>query len=110
MNNNRRRKNSNNLKNKNFIEAFINAVSGIVYGFKTQRNLKIQLVIAIIVILIGVRLELNKTDFIVIIFSIMFVFVTLLGFNDKVMKLVVQVVVTVANYIFSKFLVFNKDI
>ena len=40
--------------------------------------------------------------------GIMFVFVTLLGFNDKIMKLVVQVVVTVANYIFSKFLVFKK--
>ena len=40
--------------------------------------------------------------------GIMFVFVTWLGFNDKIMKLVVQVVVTVANYIFSKFLVFNK--
>lgn len=40
--------------------------------------------------------------------GIMLVFVTILGFNDKVMKLVVQVVVTVANYIFSKFLVFNK--
>ena len=76
MNNKRRRKNSNNLKNKNFIEAFINAVNGIVHGFKTQRNLKIQLVIAIIVILVGVRLELNKTDFIAIIFSIFLVFVT----------------------------------
>ena len=40
--------------------------------------------------------------------GIMFVFVTLLHCNDKIMKLVVQVVVTIANYIFSKFLVFNK--
>ena len=41
--------------------------------------------------------------------GIMFVFVTLLGFNDKIIKLVVQVVVTVANYVFSKFFVFKKD-
>lgn len=40
--------------------------------------------------------------------GIMLVFVTLLGFNDKIMKLVVQFVIIVANYIFSKFLVFNK--
>jgi len=40
--------------------------------------------------------------------AIMFVGVTLLGFSDKIMKLVVQVVVTVANYIFSKLLVFKK--
>ena len=40
--------------------------------------------------------------------GIMFVFVTVLGFNDKIIKLFVQVVVTVANYIFSKFFVFKK--
>ena len=40
--------------------------------------------------------------------AIMFVGVTLLGFNDKIMKLVVQVVVTVANYVFSKIFVFKK--
>ena len=41
--------------------------------------------------------------------GIMFVFVTCLHFNDKIMKLVVQVVVTVANYIFSKLFVFKKE-
>lgn len=40
--------------------------------------------------------------------GIMFVTVTLLGFSDKIMKLVVQVVVTVANYVFSKLMVFRK--
>lgn len=40
--------------------------------------------------------------------AIMFVGVTLLGFNDKIMKLVVQVVVTIANYVFSKIFVFRK--
>ena len=38
----------------------------------------------------------------------MFLMVTLIGWNDKVAKLVVQVLVTVANYILSKFLVFRK--
>lgn len=40
--------------------------------------------------------------------AIMFVMVTLLHMNDKLAKLVVQVVVTVANYIFSKLFVFGK--
>ncbi len=40
--------------------------------------------------------------------GIMFLGVTVLGFNDKIMKLVVQVVVTVGNYILSKLLVFRK--
>ena len=38
----------------------------------------------------------------------MFLMVTLLRWNDKVAKLIVQVLVTVANYILSKFLVFRK--
>ena len=37
----------------------------------------------------------------------MFLMVTLMGWNDKVAKLIVQVLVTVANYILSKFLVFR---
>ena len=38
-----------------------------------------------------------------------FVTVTLLHMNDKIAKLIVQVVVTIANYVLSKFLVFNKQ-
>lgn len=41
---------------------------------------------------------------------IMFITVTVLGMNDKLAKLIVQVVVTITNYIFSKYLVFNKKI
>ena len=39
---------------------------------------------------------------------IMFMMVTTLGINDKVSKLVVQVVVTILNYVFSKIFVFKK--
>lgn len=39
---------------------------------------------------------------------IMFVMVTSLGINDKISKLVVQVVVTILNYVFSKIFVFKK--
>ena len=40
--------------------------------------------------------------------GIMFVGVTLMGYSDKIMKLIVQVVVTIANYVFSKLFVFRK--
>ncbi|ETP71308.1 putative membrane protein [Lachnospiraceae bacterium JC7] len=40
--------------------------------------------------------------------GIMFLTVSLLHMNDKIAKLIVQVVVTVANYILSKYLVFNN--
>lgn len=40
--------------------------------------------------------------------AIMFVGVTTLKWNDKMMKLISQVVVIVSNYIFSKLFVFKK--
>ncbi len=39
---------------------------------------------------------------------LMFIFVTKLHFNDKILKIIVQVIVIVLNYIFSKFIVFKK--
>lgn len=41
--------------------------------------------------------------------GIMFLGVTVLKQNDKIIKLVSQVVITIANYLFSKLFVFNKD-
>ena len=40
--------------------------------------------------------------------AIMFIGVTLLKFNDKIIKIVSQVVVIIANYLLSKIIVFNK--
>ena len=40
--------------------------------------------------------------------GIMFITVTICGMNDKIAKLIVQVVVTVGNYLLSKFWVFHK--
>lgn len=38
----------------------------------------------------------------------MFLFVTLLNFNDKICKIIVQILILICNYIISKFIVFNK--
>ena len=40
---------------------------------------------------------------------IMFLMVTLIGINDKISKIVVQFVVIILNYIFSKLFVFKKS-
>lgn len=40
---------------------------------------------------------------------LMWLLVTKLSFNDKVIKMIVQIVVIVLNYVFSKFLVFGKQ-
>lgn len=39
--------------------------------------------------------------------ALMFVLVTLCNTNDKIAKLIVQVIITIANYIFSKLFVFK---
>ena len=40
--------------------------------------------------------------------GLMYIFVSLLSSNDKIIKLIVQVIVIVLNYILSKFIVFKK--
>lgn len=40
--------------------------------------------------------------------GLMFLLVTLFGFNDKLIKLLLQLLITAANYLLSKFLVFSK--
>lgn len=40
---------------------------------------------------------------------VMFLFVTVLGYNDKIIKLISQVLVIVGNYLLSKLIVFRKD-
>ena len=39
---------------------------------------------------------------------LMFLLVTLIGFNDKISKILVQVVILVTNYLLSKFFVFKR--
>lgn len=38
----------------------------------------------------------------------MYLFVSVLGFNDRIIKLLVQIIVIVLNYVLSKFFVFKK--
>lgn len=64
------------LKNKNFIDAWKKAFSGIWYAIKTQRNLKIQLVIAIIVIICQIYLKLNIVECMFLSFATMLVIIT----------------------------------
>lgn len=64
------------LKNKNFIDACKRAFSGIWYAVKTQRNIKIQLVIAFIVICACIFFKLNTTECIFISFATMIVIIT----------------------------------
>lgn len=41
--------------------------------------------------------------------GLMFIFVSTLHFNDKIIKLIIQVIIIIVNYILSKLIVFKKD-
>ncbi|MBQ6282341.1 MAG: GtrA family protein [Bacilli bacterium] len=51
---------------------------------------------------------LSRVSTLLIDMLLMYLFVTLLHYNDKIIKLFVQVIIIVLNYIFSKFIVFKK--
>lgn len=64
----------NKWKNKNFISALKNSFNGIKYVFTTQRNLKIQVVISIIVILASLFFKISFIEWAVVILIICMVF------------------------------------
>lgn len=59
--------------NKKFLKSFKFASSGIFYTLFTQRNLKIQIVFAILAIIMGIFLKISIIEWALIIFAIMFV-------------------------------------
>lgn len=63
------------LYNKNFIEAWKNAIDGIIYGVKSQRNIRIQLTIAVCVIFVCIILKLELIECIILCFAAFLVIV-----------------------------------
>lgn len=64
------------LKNKNLIQSFQNAIHGIGYAIKTQKNIQIQLCITVLVLIACFLLHLTVVEWIFVIFACMFVLVT----------------------------------
>lgn len=69
------------------------------YVFKTNKNMSFKEV---------VKFYLSRVSTLILDMLMMYVLVSLLKFNDKIIKLIVQVIVIVLNYILSKFIVFKK--
>ena len=61
------------LHNKNFFEACKNAVNGIIYGTTTQSNVKKQLVIIAVVMILSLFFNLSKVEFICLIFAVVLI-------------------------------------
>jgi diacylglycerol kinase len=64
----------NKWRNDKFTDALKHALDGIKYTFKTQRNLKIQIVFAILAIILGFLFHLNIIEFAILIITISLVF------------------------------------
>lgn len=67
------KKDEHKLKNDNFIEAWYNAINGIVYTATTQRNFRIQLILAVIVLALSLVYGLGTTEFLCLVFALFFV-------------------------------------
>lgn len=58
---------------KKLINSFKYAIEGIIASFKTERNMKIHIVVMIIVVTFGFFLKLNKTEWCIIVIAIVLV-------------------------------------
>lgn len=62
-------------QNSNFLEALSNALDGIIYAITTQSNIKKQLVIAVIVMLVSLFFDLNRAEFLCLMFTVVLVII-----------------------------------
>lgn len=69
------KKDEHKMKNGNFLDACKNALDGIIYAITTQSNIKKQLVIAVIVMLVSLFFDLNKAEFLCLMFTVVLIIV-----------------------------------
>lgn len=74
-NNNKENDNDKKLKNNSFIEAWENAFNGIIYAVTTQGNIKKQLVIAVIVMIVSLFFNLNRAEFLCLMFTVILIII-----------------------------------
>ena len=60
-------------KNKSFLDAWKNAIKGIIYAVTTQGNIKKQLVIAVLVVIASLFFELTKAEYLIFLFTIVLI-------------------------------------
>lgn len=61
------------IKNHGFIDSWKNAFNGIIYATTTQGNIKKQLIIAVIVVIISLFFNLNRAEFLCFLFTIILI-------------------------------------
>ena len=61
------------FKNQTFIQALKNTINGTIYTYKTSRNLKVESIIGICAIILGIVLKLSKIEWAVLVITMFFV-------------------------------------
>lgn len=61
--------------NKNFFDACKNAVSGIIYSIKTQKNVRLQIIMIIASVIAGIIFKLEKVEFMELMFSVILIII-----------------------------------
>ncbi len=67
------KKNKKKTSNSDFIDAWKNATNGIIYATTTQRNIKIQLLIAVCVVIVSLFFDLSRAEFLCFLFTIILI-------------------------------------
>ncbi|NLJ78099.1 MAG: phosphatase PAP2 family protein [Tissierellia bacterium] len=75
------------MKSRSIIESFNYAVSGIIYALKSERNMRIHLIMAGIAILMSLFFDFSKAEFLLLFFAITFVLMAEM-FNSAIEKTV----------------------
>jgi diacylglycerol kinase (ATP) len=81
------------MKSKNLIESFNNAINGIAFTFKNERNMKIHLIAAVAVLILSLFFKLSRIEFLFLIFTIALVIICEL-FNTAI-EVLVDIIVNV---------------
>jgi len=75
------------MKSRNIIDSFNYAINGIIYGIKTQRNLKIHCVAAALALFLSLFYDFSKIELLLLVITIVIVFVSEL-INTSIEKVV----------------------
>ncbi len=81
------------MKTRNVFESFNYAINGILYGIKTQRNLKIHCTLGFAALLLSLFYDLTKIEILILVFTISLVIMAEL-FNTAIEKVVDMIVDT----------------
>ena len=63
------------MRSKNFFEAVKHAIEGLIYSIKTQWNVRMQIFLVAASVIAGMFFNLNKLEFIVLMFSVVLIII-----------------------------------